>query len=88
MAMFFKLKYLTEKKDEEKCAVPATELMLVLIAYKNVVKGLKDIDVGMKARDSFLPSALHMNENEKKLRIDSLQTYQKTTVFEEHACFY
>ena len=45
MAKFVKSKYLTNKKDGEKCAVSANELLLVQTADKNV-KNLKNIDIG------------------------------------------
>ena len=81
MAKFVKSKYLTNKKDGEKCAVSANELLLVQTAEKNVVKNLKNIDIGTKAKGLFLPSALDIDENEKKFRSDCLQAYQKTTEY-------
>ena len=45
MAKFVKSKYLTNKKDGEKCAVSANEILLVQTADKNV-KNLKNIDIG------------------------------------------
>ena len=78
MAKFVKSKYLTNKKDGEKCAVSANELLLVQTADKNVVKNLKNIDIGTKAKGLFLPSALDIDENEKKFRSDCLQAYRKT----------
>ena len=81
MAKFVKSKYLTNKKDGEKCAVSANELLLVQTADKNVVKNLKNIDIGTKAKGLFLPSALDIDENEKKFRSDCLQAYQKTTEY-------
>ena len=50
MAKFVKPKYLTNKKDGEKCAVSATELLFVQTANKNVVQNLKNIDIGMKEK--------------------------------------
>ena len=58
MAKFVKPKYLTNKKDGEKCAVSANELLLVQTADKNVIKKLKNIDIGTKAKGLFLPSAI------------------------------
>ena len=81
MAKFVKSKYLTNKKDGEKCAVSANELLLVQTADKNVVKNLKNIDIGTKAKGLFLPSALDIDENEKKFRSDCLQAYRKTTEY-------
>ena len=79
MAKFVKSKYLTNKKYGEKCGVSANELLLVQTADKNVVKNLKNIDIGTKAKGLFLPSALDIDENEKKFRSDCLQAYRKTT---------
>ena len=56
MAKFVKSKYLTNNKDGEKCAVSANELLLVQTADKNVVKNLKNIDIGTKAKGLFLPA--------------------------------
>ena len=81
MAKFVKSKYLTEKKGGKKCAVSATELLLVQTADKNVVKGLMHIDIGTKTKGIFLPSALDMDESEKKFRNDCLPAYQKTTEY-------
>ena len=81
MEKFVKSKYVTEKMDEEKCAVSATELPLVQTADKNVVKSLEHIDIGAKAKGLFFPSALNMDESEEKFRSDSLQAYQKTTEY-------
>ena len=53
MAKFVKSKYLTNKKDGEKWAVSANELLLVQTTDKNVVKNLKNIDVGTKAKGLF-----------------------------------
>ena len=55
MPKFVKPKYLTNKKDGEKCPVSATELLLVQTANKNVVKNLKNIDTGTKAKSLFCP---------------------------------
>ena len=65
MAKFVSSNYLTEKKGGEKCAVSATELLSVQTADKNVIKGLKHIDIGEKANGLFLPSALDMDESKK-----------------------
>ena len=46
-------------------------------ADKNVVKGLRHIDIGMKAKGIFLKCVLDMDDIEKKFRNDCLQTYQK-----------
>ena len=74
-----KPKYLTNRKDGEKCAVSVNELLLVQTTNKNVVKNLENIDVGTKTNGLFLPSALDIDENEKKSRSDCLQAYRKTT---------
>ena len=81
MAKFVKSKYLTNKKDGEKCAVSANELLLVQTADKNVIKNLKNIDIGTKTKGLFLSSALDIDKNEKTFRSDCLQTYQKTTEY-------
>ena len=49
MAKFVKSKYLTNKKNGEKRAVAANELLLGQTADTNVVKNLKNIDIGTKA---------------------------------------
>ena len=59
----------------------ANELLLVQTAAKNLVKNLKNIDIGTKTKELFLPSALDIDENEKKLRSDYLKAYQKTTEY-------
>ena len=55
MAKFVKSKYLTNKKDGEKCAVSANELLLVQTTDKNVVKNLKTLILERKQKDSFCP---------------------------------
>ena len=47
----------------------ATEPLLVQTADKNVVKGLKPIDIGTKAKGPFLPSPLDMDESEKSSEV-------------------
>ena len=59
----------------------ANELLLVQTADKNVVKNLKNIDIGTKAKGLFLASALDIDQNEKKFRSDCLQAYRKTTKY-------
>ena len=54
---------------------------MVQTAAKNLVKNLKNIDIGTKTKEIFLPSALDIDENEKKLRSDCLQAYRKTTEY-------
>ena len=49
MAKFVKSKYLTKKKNGEKRAVAANKLLLGQTADTNVVKNLKNIDIGTKA---------------------------------------
>ena len=46
---FVKSKYLTNKKNGEKRAVAANELLLGQTADTNIVKNLKNIDIGTKA---------------------------------------
>ena len=55
MAKFVKSKYLTNKKYGEKCGVSANELLLVQTADKNVVKNLKNIDIGTKTKEPIFP---------------------------------
>ena len=78
LAKFVKSKHLTENKDGEKCALSANQLLLVKTSDKNVVKGLRHIDIGTKASGLFLPSALEIGEDEKKFRSDCLQACQIT----------
>ena len=78
MAKFVKSKHLIENKDGEKCALSANQLLLVKTSDKNVVKGLRHIDIGTKASGLFLPSPLEIGEDEKKFRSDCLQAYQIT----------
>ena len=59
----------------------ANELLLVQTTDKNVIKNLKNIDVGMKAKGLFLPSAPDIDENEKKFRSDCLQACRRTTEY-------
>ena len=79
MAKFVKSKYLTNKNNGEKRALAGNELLLGQTADTNVVKNLKNIDTGTKAKGLFLASALDIDENEKKFRSDCLQAYRKTT---------
>ena len=83
MAKFVKSKYLTNKKDGEKCAVSANELLLVQTADKNVVKNLKNIDIETKAKGLFSPSALDIDENEKSSEVIVCKHIER--VFEEYA---
>ena len=56
----------------------ANQLLLVKTSDKNVVRGLRHIDIGTKASGLFLPSPLEIGEDEKKFRSDCLQAYQIT----------
>ena len=57
MTRFGKLKYLTNKKDGEKCAVSSNYLLLVQKFDKNVVKNLKNLKniLERKRKGSFCP---------------------------------
>ena len=50
MTKFMKSKYLTNKKNGQKRAVAANELLLGQTADTDVVKNLKNIDIGTKAK--------------------------------------
>ena len=50
MTKFVKSKYLTNKKNGQKRAVAANELLLGQTADTDVVKNLKKIDIGTKAK--------------------------------------
>ena len=65
MAKFVKSKHLPEMKDGEKHALSLNQLLLVNTCDKDVVKGLRHIDVGTKTSGRFLSSSLGIGEVEK-----------------------
>ena len=75
MAKFVRSKYLTEMKDGEKHALSVNQLLLVNTCDKDVVKGLRHVDVGTKA-SGLLSSSLGIGEVEKNFRSDCLQAYR------------
>ena len=76
MAKFVKSKHLTEMKDGEKHALSVSKLLLVNTCHKDVVKGLRHVDIGTKASGLFLSSSLSIGEVEKNFRSDCLQAYR------------
>ena len=76
MAKFVKSKHLTEMKDGEKHTLSVSQLLLVNSCDKDVVKGLRHVDIGTKASGLFLSSSLSIGEVEKNFRSDCLQAYR------------
>jgi hypothetical protein len=58
--------------------VSASNLLLLNVSDKKILKPLSVIDIGTKAKSLFIISPLEMDENEKRFRGECLKCYQLT----------